>query len=62
MSDGGVATTRRMATKARMMPRLISIAVSELSTLLSIATPSSVKANGGVFEITTPPFLQGHNL
>ena len=48
MSDGGVATTRRMATKARMIFILTWMATFELSTLLSIATPSSVKANGGI--------------
>jgi len=42
----GIEVMRRNATKARMISRLTFIAVFDLSTLLSIATPSSVNAKG----------------
>ena len=36
---------RRSPTNARMMPRFTFIAAGDLNTLLSMATPNSVKAN-----------------
>ena len=46
LSVGELAINCRTATKARMMPMFTSIAISELRTLLSMATPNSVKAKG----------------
>ena len=43
---GNVAAMRRNSVKARMMPILTCIAIGERKTLLSIATPFSVKAYG----------------
>ena len=44
LSTGGLAISWRMATKARMILILICIAAFEFKTLLSMATPNSVKA------------------
>ena len=44
-----VCVRRRSSTKARIIPRLTLIAADERSTLLNIATPNSVKANGRYF-------------
>ena len=44
-----VCVRRRSSTKARIIPRFTLIAADERSTLLNIATPNSVKANGRYF-------------
>jgi len=46
LSVGGVDTSFRMATKARVIRMLVCMAISLLNTLASMMTPCSVKANG----------------
>ena len=57
----GLDSICRTATKARIIPLFISIAGLEFKTLLSIATPSSVKAKGRYFILLPRPLFKVAN-